>query len=244
MRRYAARLQIIKQLEGVPGLVGWSLGADLANLEFHTLSAWEDTESLRAFTTSAAHGEALPKFEGDMRADSVLVQFSVFGKELPLRWADAIARQEAQLAEGEGLLGADGEQDVLPDVREDAEHDERTRERIEAALVLGDDLRLDSRPELVERWATPSGSSRGVAQAQWMGSRISSSSERGGSPIRLSESSSAISAGVLRRRAVSKATPATIVPATKENAPSRWKKSGSHPSGWGVGEALDAWTRA
>ena len=124
------------------------------------------------------------------------------------------------------------------------EHDERTRERIEAALVLGDDLRLDSRPELVERWATPSGSSRGVAQAQWMGSRISSSSERGGSPIRLSESSSAISAGVLRRRAVSKATPATIVPATKENAPSRWKKSGSHPSGWGVGEALDAWTRA
>jgi heme-degrading monooxygenase HmoA len=189
MRRYAARLQIIKQLEGVPGLVGWSLGADLAKLEFHTLSAWEDTESLRAFTTSAAHGQALAKFEGDMRA-------------------------------------------------------ERTRERIEAALVLGDDLRLDSRPELVERWATPSGSSRGVAQAHWTRSRISSSSERGGSPIRLSESSSAISAGVLRRRAVSKATPATIVPATKENAPSRWKKSGSHPSGWGVGEALDAWTRA
>jgi heme-degrading monooxygenase HmoA len=94
--------KIIKQLEGVPGLVGWSLGADLAKLEFHTLSAWEDAESLRAFTSSAAHGQALAKFDGDMRADSVFVQFSVFGKELPLRWADAIARQEAQLAERGG----------------------------------------------------------------------------------------------------------------------------------------------
>ena len=94
--------KIMKQLEEVPGLVGWSLGADLAKLEFHTLSAWEDAESLRAFTTSAAHGQALAKFERDMRADSVFVMFSVLGKELPLRWADAIARQEAQLAEGGG----------------------------------------------------------------------------------------------------------------------------------------------
>jgi heme-degrading monooxygenase HmoA len=94
--------KIMRQLEGVPGLVGWSLGADLPRLEFHTLSAWEDAESLRAFTTSAAHGQALAKFEGDMRADSVFVQFSLLGKELPLRWADAIARQEAQLAEGGG----------------------------------------------------------------------------------------------------------------------------------------------
>jgi heme-degrading monooxygenase HmoA len=49
--------KIMKQLEGVPGLVGWSLGADLAKLEFHTLSAWEDAESLRAFTSSSVTNE-------------------------------------------------------------------------------------------------------------------------------------------------------------------------------------------
>jgi hypothetical protein len=236
--------KIIKQLEGVPGLVGWSLGADLAKLEFHTLSAWEDTESLRAFLRRRPTGRRLRRSRGTCGPTAFLFSSASLARSCRCAGPTRSPGRRQNSPKGEGVLGADGEQDVLPDVREDAEHDERTRERMEAALVLGDDLRLDSRPELVERWATPSGSSRGVAQAQWTRSRISSSSERGGSPIRLSESSSAISAGVLRRRAVSKATPATIVPATKENAPSRWKKSGSHPSGWGVGEALDAWTRA
>jgi hypothetical protein len=33
-----------------------------------------------------------------MRADSVFVEFTVFGSELPLKWKDAISRQNAQLA--------------------------------------------------------------------------------------------------------------------------------------------------
>ena len=31
-----------------------------------------------------------------MRADSISVQFNVLGKDLPLRWSDAIALQNAQ----------------------------------------------------------------------------------------------------------------------------------------------------
>ena len=31
-----------------------------------------------------------------MRADSIFVQFNVLGKDLPLRWSDAVALQNAQ----------------------------------------------------------------------------------------------------------------------------------------------------
>ena len=36
-----------RQVDSAPGVVGCSLGANLLKLEFYTLSAWEDTESLR-----------------------------------------------------------------------------------------------------------------------------------------------------------------------------------------------------
>ena len=90
--------QIEKQVDAAPGIVGWSLGANLLTLEFYTLSAWENVESLRTFIASSAHGQARSKFAGDMRADSIFVQFTVSGSELPLTWADAIARQKTRLA--------------------------------------------------------------------------------------------------------------------------------------------------
>jgi hypothetical protein len=90
--------QIEKQVDAAPGIVGWSLGANLLTLEFYTLSAWENAESLRTFTASSVHGQALSKFAGDMRTDSIFVQFTVSGSELPLTWADAIALQKTHLA--------------------------------------------------------------------------------------------------------------------------------------------------
>src|SRR5436190_20989947 len=58
--------RIMKQLATAPGLVGWSLGVNLPTLEFFTLSAWEDAESLRAFVRAGDHGEALQRFARGM----------------------------------------------------------------------------------------------------------------------------------------------------------------------------------
>jgi len=90
--------RITKQVAAAPGVVGWSLGANLPTLEFYTLSAWETPEDLRTFLTAGAHSEAASKLSNDMRRDSIFVQFKVLGKDLPLRWDDAIQRQDARLS--------------------------------------------------------------------------------------------------------------------------------------------------
>jgi hypothetical protein len=89
--------KITKQVRAAPGIVGWSLGMNLPTLEFYTLSAWENAESLRAFVHAGAHGETVKQFEQATRRPSIFVQFRVAGRELPLRWDDAIARQNETL---------------------------------------------------------------------------------------------------------------------------------------------------
>ena len=88
--------RIRKQAGAASGVVGWSLAVDLPKLEFFTLSAWEDESSLRAFVAASPHHDAFSKFEGCMRRKSILVSFTVLGRDLPLKWKDAIARQEGQ----------------------------------------------------------------------------------------------------------------------------------------------------
>lgn len=90
--------KIMQQVDVAPGIVGWSLGANLPRLEFYTLSAWEDADSLRSFLQAGAHGDARAKFNQAMRRPSIFVQFSVRGSDLPLRWDDAVARQNAIVA--------------------------------------------------------------------------------------------------------------------------------------------------
>lgn len=85
--------KIMQQADAAAGIIGWSLGANLPRLEFYTLSAWEDADSLQAFIRAGDHGQALQKFARDMRRDSIFVQFTVTGKDLPLSWSDAVARQ-------------------------------------------------------------------------------------------------------------------------------------------------------
>lgn len=94
--RYSNR--IMKQINETEGVVGWSLGAHLPKLEFHTLSAWESPEALRTFLKAGAHGESVAAFANDMRRDSVFVQFTVKGSELPLVWREAVTRQNERLA--------------------------------------------------------------------------------------------------------------------------------------------------
>jgi hypothetical protein len=92
----ASSIRIMKQANVAPGNVGWSLGADLFRLEFHTLSAWEDADSLRRFVRDGSHHAALGAFERDVRRKSIFVYYKVFGRDLPLTWKDAFARQQRQ----------------------------------------------------------------------------------------------------------------------------------------------------
>jgi len=87
-----ASFRIMKQVEAAPGGVGYSLGSHLPGLYFYTLSAWQDEESLRAFSRALQHGQALRAFHRDMRGPSPFIRWQVRGKDLPLRWADALAR--------------------------------------------------------------------------------------------------------------------------------------------------------
>jgi hypothetical protein len=86
--------RIMKQADAAPGIVGWSLGANLFRREFYTLSAWQDAESLRRFVRDGDHLASLAQFDGDMRRKSIFVYYSVLGRDLPLAWPDALARQE------------------------------------------------------------------------------------------------------------------------------------------------------
>ena len=88
--------RIKKQANAAPGVVGWSLAADLLKLEFHTLSAWESGSQLRAFVAQAHHNDAMAKFAGSMRQESIFVYFPLLGRELPLKWKDAVALQNAR----------------------------------------------------------------------------------------------------------------------------------------------------
>ncbi len=85
--------RIMKQADDAPGIIGWSLGADLLRLEFHTLSAWEDAASLRRFVREGDHFASLQQFDRDMRRKTIFVYYTVVGRDLPLRWDDALVRQ-------------------------------------------------------------------------------------------------------------------------------------------------------
>jgi hypothetical protein len=87
-----ASFGIMKQVEAAPGVLGYSLGGHLPGLSFYTLSAWQDDDSLRAFSRALQHGQALKTFHRDMRAPSPFIRWKVRGRDLPLRWADALER--------------------------------------------------------------------------------------------------------------------------------------------------------
>lgn len=89
----ASSFAIMKQANAAPGIVGWALGADLPRLEFHTLSAWQDAPSLRRFIQAGAHGRTFQAHKSDMRRKTTLIYFKVLGRDFPLTWNDAIARQ-------------------------------------------------------------------------------------------------------------------------------------------------------
>ena len=86
-------MKIMKQADAAPGIIGWSLGGNIFKLEFYTLSAWQDAESLAHFVRDGDHLVSLTEFEHDMRRKSIFVHYKLFGRDLPPSWKDALARQ-------------------------------------------------------------------------------------------------------------------------------------------------------
>lgn len=93
LRFQVRAFKVMKQTEDAPGLIGWSLAADLPRLQFYTLSAWEDAHSLRAWIKDGAHGGAMTEFADGTRRKSIFVYYPVRGADLPLSWNDAVHRQ-------------------------------------------------------------------------------------------------------------------------------------------------------
>ncbi len=86
---------IRRQLARAPGLVGYTLDADLAHKTFWTFSVWADQASLRAFATSDPHRRITRRLAPRM-GTSKFEFFPVQGSDLPLPW-----RQIKALVRGE-----------------------------------------------------------------------------------------------------------------------------------------------
>ena len=93
--------RIMKQLDAyTPGVVGWSMAADLGKLEFHTISVWENTEALRRFNASGEHEVALRRFASSMKRRGTFLQYKILGEAVPISWPDAIAYLDRHIASG------------------------------------------------------------------------------------------------------------------------------------------------
>ena len=78
-------LRIRRQLAVSPGLVGYSLLAELGAKTFWTVSVWEDEAALRSFAAAEPHRSVMRRVPARM-GDSAFRTFAVSGRELPLTW--------------------------------------------------------------------------------------------------------------------------------------------------------------
>jgi quinol monooxygenase YgiN len=80
-----------RQLKKSPGLIGYSLAAELLAKRFYTLSVWEDQRALMDFVEEVPHGEIMQKLKPHMEK-TTFVQWTVRAPEIPLQWKDALSR--------------------------------------------------------------------------------------------------------------------------------------------------------
>ena len=93
---YSTRIR--RQLSTSPGLIGYSLRAQIAAKRFWTLSAWEDAAALQAFVAGPQH-VAIMKALAPYMGATHFVRWNVKGSELPLTWDDALRRDTPSLAQ-------------------------------------------------------------------------------------------------------------------------------------------------
>ncbi len=86
-------LEIQRQLRHAKGLVGYSLGAEVLDKHFWTLSAWENQASLMDFVRQDPHGRVMQILASHM-GQTRFVQWKVKAGEIPLDWKPARARMK------------------------------------------------------------------------------------------------------------------------------------------------------
>ena len=79
---------IQKQLKDSPGLIGYSLRAQLLGKNAWTLSVWQDESALSEFVGRSPHVDTMKKVNlGEARK---FVRWKLIGSEVPPKWDDAL----------------------------------------------------------------------------------------------------------------------------------------------------------
>jgi heme-degrading monooxygenase HmoA len=87
-------LQVRRQLDGAPGLVGYSLDAEPLARRYWTLSVWEGGDALHRFVAANPHGQVMARLRPHMGATR-FTTWRLAGSALPPSWSDARARLDA-----------------------------------------------------------------------------------------------------------------------------------------------------
>jgi quinol monooxygenase YgiN len=85
--------QVQKQLRATPGVIGYSLRAQVLSRKFWTLSVWEDQKALMEFVAKLPHGEAMRAMTPHM-GRTKFAQWKVAGSSLPLSWSETMQRSQ------------------------------------------------------------------------------------------------------------------------------------------------------
>ncbi|HTV12052.1 MAG TPA: hypothetical protein VME20_09330 [Acidimicrobiales bacterium] len=91
-------LFVQKQLAKSPGLVGYTLKADIFSKTFWTFSVWETQSQLDAFARSEPHRSIIERLRPHM-GETRFEFFPVQGATIPMKWAEVRARLSAGTSE-------------------------------------------------------------------------------------------------------------------------------------------------
>ncbi len=81
-------METMGQLAKSPGLIGYSLGAELTRKRFWTISAWEDRQSLRDFVEQIPHSRIMQELAPHM-GKTGFAEWTVRTADIPIPWATA-----------------------------------------------------------------------------------------------------------------------------------------------------------
>ncbi|MFJ8624868.1 DUF3291 domain-containing protein [Kitasatospora sp. NPDC093550] len=100
-RFFVKSLAVWRQLRSAPGALGASLIARPLRRTFYTLSAWESREALDAFAAAQPHRSVMTGLRATMK-ESTFTFWPLPVERLPVPWADAHARIDAERARAAG----------------------------------------------------------------------------------------------------------------------------------------------
>lgn len=91
-RLLAVVQELTRDLVEAPGIAGFSLHEDVATARYWTMSVWEDSESLDAFTRGTAHASVVASMRGLVR-EARFVRWETRGLEAAtMNWPSMIGR--------------------------------------------------------------------------------------------------------------------------------------------------------